>query len=262
MLQRRKRIAIHFNRESFHRWEQYSKKSRRELKFKRAWTQFQKIKKNGAIVVAQYARGKYIIGEVKKGSRLKFISSSKAKDFKGLKSLKLHNIRTVTQRQRQMITMFKPMQSTLNPIRRGADYVRYAYGLIRFTPSLKNMHYKVQEVMCAEWLRSKYCPRGYRIEYLLTKIGQGMEAVDILGQTITRKKLYAQVTYSKSKRKVIKKLNALVKYSGGDGINIIFSNADLPNQNHAVIHIPLQQVWDDLYEDKKYKHMIREMIGL
>lgn len=188
MLRRKRRIAIQFNKESFHQWEDYSKKNRKELKFKRAWDQFQKIKKGGAIVVAQDERGEYVIGKVKKGSRLKFIPSSKSKDF-SLKTLKLHNIKHVTQKQSQMISMFKPMRSTVNAISKGANFVLQAYGVIRYNPSLANLHYKLQETMCAEWLRSKHCPKHYRIKYLLANIGHGMEAVDIVGRTNCRKKI-------------------------------------------------------------------------
>src|SRR3972149_53289 len=89
MLERRKRVAIHFNREAFRKWDEYSSKSRRNKAFKRAWGYFQDIKKNGAIVVAQYATGKYIIGRVKKGARIRFLAPRNAKGSRSLKTLKL-----------------------------------------------------------------------------------------------------------------------------------------------------------------------------
>jgi hypothetical protein len=61
---------------------------------------------------------------------------------------------------------------------------------------------------------------------------------------------------------VKKKLTKLLAFSKGTGVNIMFSNADPPPSVKGVRHIPLDQVWQDLYTDRKYKGMLLEMIGI
>ena len=258
MLKKKERIAIHFTQETFHKWEKYSSKYTKRDRFKKAWDCLHKLMKTGGIVVAQYNPHEYLIGKVKKGSRLKFISPPYAPQMKGLKTLKLQATRKVADEEYPLLSTIKPRQCTINRIRKNAQYVLCAYGKIPLRASLDNLHYKNQETMCAEWLRSKHCPKNIRLAYLIASVGKTMEAVDILGVTLRGERLYGQVTYAKGRR-VKKKLAALLAFSRRRGVNIMFSNDDDTSSSGDVKRILLKDVWQDLYHDKHYRKMLCEM---
>ena len=89
-------ICIHFNKESYYKWVDYSKKSRSSEGFRRAWKYFEEITNKGAFIFAEY-KSKIKLGFVKPDTQMRLYSINQAN--KGYKTLKLFHfgIRNITQ---------------------------------------------------------------------------------------------------------------------------------------------------------------------
>lgn len=263
ILEKQKRIAIHFNDEEYTELEQFSN-SAKTNKFLNAWKWFSELRQNAGIVVAQYQSNYCYIGRVKPNTQVVFLDELKTEGLYGYKTLKMVSPQKVDYCQFPLLSAIRPMYSTISPIaERNYDYIMYAYEKEDLKFDLKNMHYKIQEQMCEEWLRSEICPQEYRIKYCLLKTGEYMEALDIYGRTYSGKKLFAQVTFAKG-RKAKKKKETLMTFASSNSIKIMFSTEDetIAKSDHGIINISLLKVWEELSRNKKYNKMLKEMIGL
>jgi hypothetical protein len=104
----------------------------------------------------------------------------------------------------------------------------------------------LQEVMCAEFLRSRDAEKcGLpRIVHLIMPVGRTLKDIDIFGFDSDGKRVAAQVTYSNF-GSVGGKFQSLEDYGGGDAAAhlVLFCNVDVKRIQHEVTVFPIREAF-------------------
>ena len=267
ILRKEKYIAIHFNDKEHKRFESYSKSEKEKPNFKPAWDCFEELRKNGGMVVAQYDNtdgntGYCYIGKVAPKTKIQFLRPLKNIGLRGYKALKIENANEISYGDFPILLAVRPRRGTICTIsEKNRHYYTHAYRNEHPPFELEFMHPTVQEQMCVEWLRAK-APREYRLKYLIMRPGKDIETIDICGKTLDGKRLIAQVTYEEGKKKIDDKKESLKEFSisSRNSLKIMFSKEKEKNED-GIQYFNLERVWRDLKKDRKYKPMLKEMIG-
>ena len=144
--------------------------------------------------------------------------------------------------------------------RKNAIYGIY-YGA-KYPLNLSLMTDSVIEVMCAEWLRSRFANEKHRICYQIIRTGGNFADVDILGANNQNKIVAAQVSNTTDINLVSKKINKLKSFSSDE--KIMFSNVNRPDLEKIddCLNIFIGDVWNDFYSDSYYKVMLERLVAL
>lgn len=254
-LEKNDRIAIQVVSESEKRdWDNFLNNEKLSIQLVQRWNSLCKlIQKNDVIVISQYSNPNSCkIGVIKKDTNW-----SELKDNNGFKTFQMNDTKIIEYSDFMLLPVIIPIMTTISPIINSTNFILYAYGKEELSYCLENLHYKMQEQMCAEWLRSKMCPNNIRIKYQLLQTGLNMRDIDIYGVNFNGNKIYGQVTFYKNK--INKKIIKLKPYIKNDNIVIMFSNVDEKYED-SIVYIPLKKVWSDLW-NSEYQDMLKEMIG-
>jgi len=253
-----KRIAIHFNDKAHKKFEDYSSKEKKKPGFKEAWSIFNQLGKNGGIVLAQYDEY-FIIGKVKKGTKVEFRNIGSKK---GLKTYTFDRSKKILRKKCLNLVASLPRYRTITEVKKTEVLIRAYYDkLIRkekTKPIIELLSPKLQEQMCVEWLRSELCDKSYKIKYLILKPGLDMEGIDIYGKTCGDKYLFGQVSYTNNKKELGKKIEALNKLAE-KGIKILFTLKKENNPKQGVKLVSMVDIFSQLARNKDYKKMIQDM---
>lgn len=256
-LSKTNRIAIHVaSNEEKKDWSNFLNRKKLNMQLIQRWDGLCKcIEKSDVIVISQYNSLGCKIGIIKKNTE--WTELNKDKDFK---VFEMKETKSINYSDFILLPVIIPISVTLSPIKSLRNYILYAYGKEKLKYCLENLHYKMQEQMCVEWLRSELCPSNLRIKYQLLQTGHNMRDIDIYGVNYAGNKIYGQVTfYNTNNGKINKKIDKLKPYLKGNNIVIMFSNDD-ENLKGSILYISLKKVWEDLW-NSEYQDMIKEMVG-
>ena len=118
------------------------------------------------------------------------------------------------------------------------------------------------EVMCTEWLRSRFANESYRICYQIIRTGGNYADIDILGANNQNKIVAVQVSNTTDINWVSKKIDKLNSFSSD--VKVMFSNVHRPDLKsiNGCRNIFIGDVWNEFYSDLYYKVMLERLATL
>lgn len=241
--------------EDWKRLENGEKMLSSKSSFIRAWfTLQQKVKERNVIVVSSYLnQSQFKIGLITKGSNY-----FELKNNPDVKIFQLDNIINVEKKDTPIFNALIPQQSTLSPIHKRKNYVISKYLKTKLSISLDNLSESAIELMCAEWLRSDFVERKFKIKSQLLKIGGSNAISDIYGLSESGEKIVAQVSFTKDFKQINKKIINLLKFKANRFL--MFCNADSITDEKVEV-ISLHKVFEDFVSDSFYEKFIEELIS-
>lgn len=253
-------IAICIGDDELNAWENHDKKteSKEKKQFIERWFKLQnEINDNDVIVLATYLNKPFAkIGKIIKGTNFEVFSKNERYKFFQLEK---ETVRTFNLIDYPVFSSIIPSQVTISPIKKRDAVIRAIYnGNLHELPiTIGNVSEKLIELMCVEWLRSDLS-NDYKLKYQLLLTGGNYRDIDVLGITINKKCLAAQVSDTSDENLIeskIKKLNNLKS-----DIKIMFCQNFSKNSGEIKI-IHLQKVWDEL-KLNGYKEMLESFVRL
>lgn len=225
-------------------------------------------KEQDVIIIASYLGKNPKIGLIKKGSE---IFRKEGDGFK-LYCLKMKSVYctpnwgekldSIDLRTYPILKSIIPQQVTISAVNQRKSAIYGIYYGVKYPLDLFLMTDSAIEVMCTEWLRSRFANESYRICYQIIRTGGNYADVDILGANNQNKIVAAQVSNTTDINLVSKKIDKLKLFSSDE--KIMFSmvhRPDLKNIN-GCRNIFIGDVWNDFYSDLYYKVMLERLATL
>jgi hypothetical protein len=172
--QNKNQIAIQLVGDEIKYWNTKSiNKDQKSLKFKFIDYWFDILKNQDVLIVADYNSTKCKIGIFHKNNRIlndknfKILQLSDCKDFDYAKYI--------------LLTIIRDRPGTISPVKSNIEYINCIFNKKEIPIKLECMHYKVQEQMCAEWLRIPEFAGDNAIQFQITPSGGSLADIDIYG---------------------------------------------------------------------------------
>lgn len=226
------------------------------------------VKEQDAIIIASYLGKTPKIGLIKKGSEI----FRKERDGFKLYCLKMKSVYctpnwgekfdSIDLRTYPILKSIIPQQVTISAVNQRKSAIYGIYYGVKYPLDLSLMTDSAIEVMCTEWLRSRFANESYRICYQIIRIGGNYADVDILGANNQNKIVAAQVSNTTDINLVSKKIDKLNAFSSDE--KIMFSNVYRPDLKsiNGCRNIFIGDVWNDFYSDLYYKVMLERLATL
>ena len=222
------------------------------------------VKEQDVIVIASFL-GKYPkIGLIKKDSEM----FCKKGDGFTLYCLKMKSVyctpnwseefESIDLKTYPIIKSIIPQQVTISAVNQRKSAIYSIYYGVKYPLDLSLMTDSAIEVMCTEWLRSRFANESYQI----IRTGGNYADVDILGANSHNKTVAAQVSNTTDINLVSKKIDKLNSFSSDE--KIMFSSVNRPDLEKIddCLNIFIGDVWNDLYADSYYKVMLERLVAL
>ncbi len=226
------------------------------------------VKEQDVIVIASYLEKNPKIGLIKKGAE---IFCKEGNGFK-LFCLKMKSVYctpnwgeqfdSIDLRTYPILKSIIPQQVTISAVNQRKNAIYGIYYGAKYPLDLSLMTDSAIEVMCTEWLRSRFANEKYRICYQIIRTGGNFADVDILGANNQNKIVAAQVSNTSDINLVSKKIDKLKSFSSDE--KIMFSNVHRPDLEkiNDCRNIFIGDVWNDFYSDSYYKVMLERLVAL
>ena len=155
-----------------------------------------------------------------------------------------------------------PQQVTISAVNQRKSAIYGIYYGVKYPLDLSLMTDSAIEVMCTEWLRSRFANESYQICYQIIRTGGNYADVDILGANSHNKIVAAQVSSTTDINLVIKKIEKLNAFSSDE--KIMFSMVHRPDLKsiNGCRNISIGDVWNEFYSDLYYKVMLERLATL
>lgn len=225
-------------------------------------------KEQDVIIIASYLGKNPKIGLIKKGSE---IFCKEGDGFK-LYCLKMKSVYctpnwgekfdSIDLRTYPILKSIIPQQVTISAVNQRKSAIYGIYYGIKYPLDLSLMTDSAIEVMCTEWLRSRFANESYRICYQIIRTGGNYADVDILGANSHNKIVAAQVSNTTDINLVSKKIDKLNAFSSDE--KIMFSMVHRPDLKsiNGCRNIFIGDVWNEFYSDLYYKVMLERLATL
>jgi hypothetical protein len=246
--------AIHLDTDKdFEDWERYVNGENPKQQYLQRWKSLTElISKQDVIIISSFQGIGYKIGKVKQGTKFEKIVNGKSIYY----LFKLENTKQINLDSFQFVQTILPANVTLSNINRKNYSLRKIFPGIACNISNFEIDDIAIEILTAEWLRSKYAPKEYRIKYQILKTGGNKKDIDISGITENDKNLIVQVSNTNNFGTIKKKIATLEKYE--DCKKVFFFN--IPNQEiDGQKIIDIKSVIQDLRKDKYYQKLLSEL---
>lgn len=246
--------AIHLDTEKdFEDWESYLNGENLKQQYLQRWKSLTDlINKQDVIIIASYKGLGYKIGKIKQGTSFQKVVNGKSVFY----LLKLENAEPINLDSYQFVQTILPANVTLSNVNRKNYSLRKIYPKVVCQTSNFEMDDIAIEILVAEWLRSKYAPKEYRIKYQILKTGGNKKDIDVSGITENDENLIAQVSNTDNLGTIMKKIAKLDKYE--DCKKVFFFN--VPNQEiNGQTIIDIKNVIEDFRKDKYYQKLLMEL---
>ncbi|MCP4289126.1 MAG: hypothetical protein GY792_32680 [Gammaproteobacteria bacterium] len=266
-------IFIHFNGEKGETLEEYSEEAQKSRGFRTAFKRLKELGETGGLVMAQYETSEFLIGHVEPGTRIEFWdvhendSAAKPDYYKTLQVAGKWEGPFKYADYPLLMALRPPFVTIANMSEYSRNMIQHLWNSEPLQCIVDNMHPKMLEQMCAEWLRSPYAAKEHKIQYQILKTGKSLPVIDLYAKTKYGEKLFAQITHTTSPhsaRNKAQKLKALSEDSSEENAALFFGREEI--QAHVekvgVKFIPVESVFDELKRDPNYKPMLEEMIGI
>jgi hypothetical protein len=226
------------------------------------------VKKQDVIVIASYLGKNPKIGLIKKGTEMFCREGNGFKLF----CLKMKSVYctpnlgeqfdSIDLRTYPILKSIIPHQVTISAVKQRKNVIYHIYYGAQYSLDLSLMTASTIEVMCTEWLRSRFADESYRVCYQIIRTGGNFADVDILGANNQNKIIAAQVSNTFDKNLVNKKIDKLKAFSSD--VKIMFSNVQASDLEKidGCQNIFIGDVWKDFYSDSYYKVMLERLITL
>ena len=155
-----------------------------------------------------------------------------------------------------------PQQVTISAVNQRKNAIYGIYYGVKYPLDLSLMTDSAIEVMCTEWLRSRFSSESYRICYQIIRTGGNFADVDVLGVNNQNRIVAAQVSNTSDINLVSNKIDKLKSFSSDE--KIMFSNVNRPDLEKIddCLNIFIGDVWNDFYSDSYYKVMLERLVAL
>lgn len=226
------------------------------------------VKEQDVIVIASFL-GKYPkIGLIKKDSEM----FCKKGDGFTLYCLKMKSVyctpnwseefESIDLKTYPIIKSIIPQQVTISAVNQRKSAIYGIYYGVKYPLDLSLMTDSAIEVMCTEWLRSRFANESYQICYQIIRTGGNYADVDILGANSHNKTVAAQVSNTTDINLVINKIEKLNAFSSDE--KIMFSMVHRPDLKsiNGCRNIFIGDVWNEFYSDLYYKVMLERLATL
>ena len=225
-------------------------------------------KEQDVIVIASYLEKNPKIGLIKKGAE---VFCREGNGFK-LFCLEMKSVYctpnwgeqfdSIDLRTYPILKSIIPQQVTISAVNQRKNAIYGIYYGVKYPLDLSLMTDSAIEVMCTEWLRSRFANEKYRICYQIIRTGGNFADVDILGANNQNKMIAAQVSNTTDINLVSKKIDKLKSFSSDE--KIMFSNVHRPDLKKIddCRNIFIGDLWNDFYSDSYYKVMLERLIAL
>lgn len=226
------------------------------------------VKGQDVLVIASYLGKKPKIGLIKKGSEMYCREGNGFKLF----CLKMKSVYctpnwgeefdSIDLRTYPILKSIIPQQVTISAVNQRKNAIYGIYYGVKYPLDLSLMTDSAIEIMCTEWLRSRFTNESFRICYQIMRIGGNFADVDVLGANNQNKMVAAQVSNTSDINLVSKKIDKLKSFSSDE--KIIFSMVHRPDlkEVNGCRNIFIGDVWDDFYSDSYYKVMLERLVTL
>lgn len=226
------------------------------------------VKEQDVIVIASYLEKNLKIGLIKKGSEMFCREGNRFKLF----CLKMKSVYctpnwgeqldSIDLRTYPILKSIIPQQVTISAVNQRKNAIYGIYYGTKYPLNLSLMTDSAIEVMCTEWLRSRFANEKHRICYQIIRTGGNFADVDILGANNQNKIVAAQVSNTTDINLVSKKIDKLKSFSSDE--KIMFSNVHRPDLEKIddCRNIFIGDVWNDFYSDSYYKVMLKRLVAL
>lgn len=226
------------------------------------------VKEQDVIVIASYLGKNPKIGLIKKGSEMFCKEGSEFKLF----CLKMKSVyctpnwgeefNSIDLRTYPILKSIIPSQVTISAVNQRKNAIYGIYYGVKYPLDLSLMTDSAIEIMCTEWMRSRFANENYRICYQIIRTGGNFADVDILGANNQNKFVAAQVSNTSDINLVSKKIDKLKSFSSDE--KIMFSMVDRPDLKEVdgCRNIFVGDVWSDFYSDFYYKVMLERLVAL
>ncbi len=268
VLQDNKIIAIHFNAEYHETLTDYKDQSR---EFKTAYSYFEKLRELGGTVVVQYQTEFFYIATIAADTPILSynLKAHYNNEDNYLKTLKLS---TFSERYSYaaypLLSALRPPYVTIAPLNPFAhNLVLHLKGERSLDLLVNNLHPKMLEQMCDEWLRSKYTPAEYAMPFELLRTGLTLPVIDIYAETLQGKTLNVQITHAINASKVSAKAKTLADHMAGKPGEIgLFIGPEKSKEQvlqcTSLAFVSTESIFNTLAADADYKRMLEKMIGI
>ncbi len=226
------------------------------------------VKEQDVIVIASFLGKNPKIGLIKKGTNMFY---REGKEFK-LFCLKMKSVYctpnwgeqfdSIDLRTYPILKSIIPQQVTISAVNQRKNAIYGIYYGAKYPLDLSLMTDSAIEVMCTEWLRSRFANEKYRICYQIIRTGGNFADVDILGANNQNRIVAAQVSNTSDINLVSKKIDKLKSFSSDE--KIMFSNVHRPDLEkiNDCLNVFIGNVWNDFYSDSYYKVMLERLVAL
>jgi hypothetical protein len=226
------------------------------------------VKKQDVIVIASFLGKNPKIGLIKKGTKM---FCRERNEFKlyclDMKSVYCtpnwgEQFDSIDLRTYPILKSIIPQQVTISAVNQRKNAIYGIYYGAKYPLDLFLMTDSAIEVMCTEWLRSRFANEKYRICYQIIRTGGNFADVDVLGANNQNKMVAAQVSNTSDINLVSKKIDKLKSFSSDE--KIMFSNVNRPDLEKIddCRNIFIGDVWSDFYSDSYYKVMLERLVAL
>lgn len=226
------------------------------------------VKKQDVIVIASFLGKNPKIGLIKKGTKM---FCREGNEFKlyclDMKSVYCtpnwgEQFDSIDLRTYPILKSIIPQQVTISAVNQRKNAIYGIYYGVKYPLDLSLMTDSAIEVMCTEWLRSRFANEKYRICYQIIRTGGNFADVDILGANNQNKIVAAQVSNTSDINLVSKKIDKLKSFSSDE--KIMLSNVNRPDLEKIddCRNIFIGDVWSDFYSDSYYKVMLERLVAL
>lgn len=226
------------------------------------------VKEQDVIVIASYLGRNPKIGLIKKGAEMFCREGNGFKLF----CLEMKSVyctpnwgelfESIDLRSYPIIKSIIPQQVTISAVNQRKNAIYGIYYGAKYPLDLSLMTDSAIEVMCTEWLRSRFANERYRICYQIIRTGGNFADVDILGVNNQNKIVAAQVSNTADINLVSKKIDKLKSFTSDE--KIMISNVNRPDLKKIddCLNIFIGDVWNDFYSDSYYKVMLERLVAL
>lgn len=226
------------------------------------------VKEQDVIVIASYLEKNPKIGLIKKGAEM-FCKEGNGFKLFCLKMKSVYctpnwgeQLDSIDLRTYPILKSIIPQQVTISAVNQRKNAIYGIYYGAKYSLDLFLMTDSAIEVMCTEWLRSRFANEKYRICYQIIRTGGNFADVDVLGANNQNKIVAAQVSNTSDINLVSKKIDKLKSFSSDE--KIMFSMVYRPDLKEVdgCRNIFIGDVWSDFYSDSYYKMMLERLVAL
>ena len=222
---------------------------------KKALNAFHALSKHGGYVCAEFfqdtERGilspTCIVGRVEPGTPIELIEGRwwQWDKLAVLKTIRLRQVREIPASRQPVLLSGRPRQGTVMRWHRVGSFVRDLVEGRDTLPTLDRLSPTLQEVLCAEYLRTPEAEDDGlpRIASLTLPVGRTLRDLDLVGLTAGGRAVISQVTHTRVDR-VSDKLDRLAACAGPGDVAVLFCRCDQAHERDGVLVYPLSRVFE------------------